>query len=396
MSKFFKICVVTGSRADYGLLRPVMEKITSSAVLQLQIIATGSHLATQFGMTYREIESDGFVLDKKIKILSKSDSSAGVAKSMAICLTGMVKAFKELEPDLILVLGDRSEIFAAAQASMLCNVPLAHIGGGDNACGTYDNIIRHCISKIAALHFVTHGDAGRRILQMGENPDHIYCVGSTCVDNIKSAPLFSRMELQNILKIRFSKYIYVVTFHPLTMGISGGEMELHNLLKELSLKLKCGNITLIFTKANADNGGRAVNLVLEHFVKSRENVYLFDSLGSKAYLSLVSVASLVIGNSSSGIYEAPYLGTPTVDIGKRQLLRKAPISVFRCDGSIEQIRNSIADAEKFLFQNVPMVYGDGNASSRIVKALERSCGLEGLSEKIFFDANHASLYKESF
>jgi UDP-N-acetylglucosamine 2-epimerase (non-hydrolysing)/GDP/UDP-N,N'-diacetylbacillosamine 2-epimerase (hydrolysing) len=362
-----------------------MEKISKSYELQLQIIATGSHLSTEFGSTFREIEDDGFVIDRKIEILSKSDSAIGVANSMSLCLMGMANAFEELRPNIVLVLGDRSEILATVQAAMLCRIPAAHMCGGDVASGTYDNIIRHCITKIASLHFVTHKDAHKRVIQLGEDPERVFCFGSTCIDNIKALSLLATEDLESELGIKFRGTIFVVTFHPLTMGDNRGDLELHHLLDVVEQKLKQDELTVIFTKANADNGGRAVNAILGEFVRDHQNTFLFDSLGAKRYLSLVKQASLVIGNSSSGIYEAPYLGTATVDIGERQALRKAPHSVFRCVGSKDSIAEAISNAISFNFKNVEMVYGSGNASEEIVKVLRTARQFKDLSVKKFVD-----------
>lgn len=385
-----KVCVVTGSRSDYGLLRPVMEEISKSLDLELQIIATGAHLSSKFGFTFREIEADGFLVDRKIEILSRSDSAVGVANAMSLCLIGMANAFEELKPDIILVLGDRYEILATAQAAMLCRIPLAHMCGGDVASGTYDNIIRHCITKISALHFTTHDEALKRVIQLGEDPDRVFCFGSTCVDNIKSLSLLNKDFLRSELNVNLQDKLYVVTYHPLTMGESGGVEELHNLLDALAEELVSDNLTVVFTKANADNGGREINNILENFVNKTKNTFIFESLGARMYLSLVKEADLVIGNSSSGIYEAPYLMTVTVDIGERQHQRKAPKSVFRCVGTKDSISNAISEALKFEFQIPEMIYGSGDTSRRIVEVLRTARDETTLSAKRFVDVNFNS------
>jgi UDP-N-acetylglucosamine 2-epimerase (non-hydrolysing) len=385
MNENYRICVVTGSRADYGLLRPVMKKISDSADFQLQIIVTGSHLCNQFGSTFHEIEDDGFVIDRKIEIISASDSTVGVANSMSLCLIGMANAFDELKPDLLLVLGDRSEILATVQTAMLFRIPVAHMSGGDVALGTYDNIIRHCITKISSIHFVTHNEALKRVIQLGENPERVYCFGSTCVDNIKSLLFFERDILEIELGIKFKKKVFVVTFHPLTMGDNSGTDELENLLDVIQLQLKDDELTVIFTKANSDNGARKVNEILKNFVLENENTFIFDSLGARRYLSLVKQANLIIGNSSSGIYEAPYLNTATVDIGQRQALRKAPCSVFRCIGTKGSISDAITSALNFNFDNIDMIYGSGDTSEKTVDVLRLAKEDKNLSVKKFFD-----------
>ena len=385
MSKKFNVCVVTGSRADYGLIRPVMEKILKSVNLQLQIIVTGSHLSKRFGSTYHEIEGDGFVIDRKVEILLSVDSALAVASSMNNCLLGMVNSFEEIKPDLILVLGDRTEILATAQAAMLCQIPVAHMCGGDIASGTYDNIIRHCITKISSLHFVTHSEALQRVIQLGENPKKVFCFGSTCVDNVNSLVLFDKRVLEVNLNTTLKEQIFVVTFHPLTMALSNGICDLNNALEVIKRKLRSNNLTVIFTKANADNGGDEITAILEKFVAENQNTKLFDSLGATTYLSLVKHASLVIGNSSSGIYEAPYLGTATVDVGERQMLRKAPNSVFRCIGTRESIEDSISQAVVYDFTNLELIYGKGKTSDQIVEVLEIEIEDKNLSVKKFFD-----------
>ncbi|MDH3978071.1 MAG: UDP-N-acetylglucosamine 2-epimerase [Gammaproteobacteria bacterium] len=380
-----KICVITGSRAEYGLLQPVMRKIKNSEIFDLQVIATGSHLEKEFGYTYREIESDSFLIDRKIEIHANSSSDVAVANSMSLCLIGVASALKELSPDLAIVLGDRYEILAAAQAAMVCHIPIAHIGGGDVAVGTYDNIIRHCITKLASIHFVTHQDAFNRVLQLGENPNYIYNVGSTCVENARSASLLTKKALEDQLEISLGRNIAVVTFHPLTMSVDDGADELEALLGSIDLICKEPDSTVVFTKANADQGGHEVNLRLEGFVKDRPNCHLFDSLGYRRYLSLVKLAKVVVGNSSSGIYEAPYLMTPTVDVGQRQMGRKAPASVFRADGSKGSIENALKLAFSFSFDNTEMIYGDGSSSQLIFDALSSVKEFSPLIEKEFFD-----------
>ena len=385
MSEKFSICVATGTRAEYGLLRPVMKKIAESDDLDLQIITTGSHLSKEYGDTYQEIEQDGFEISRKIETLSSSNSHLGIAHSMSLCLNGVVQALDDLMPDLVLVLGDRYEMFSVAQAAMLSRIPIAHVCGGDVAFGTYDNIIRHCITKMASLHFVTHDKAYRRVIQLGEDSEKVYCVGSTCVDNINTLNLLDRESLARSLGISFRKDIFVVTFHPLTMGESTGRPELYALLSVIDNRLSRKDVTIVFTKANADEGGRVVNNVIDDFVDHRSDAYLFDSLGARKYLSLVKQASLVIGNSSSGIYEAPYVGTPTVDIGERQRFRHSPISVFRCDGSQASISDAIDKALYFDVSDVPMVYGDGQASDKIVKVLRDARNFQNLAVKKFVD-----------
>lgn len=380
-----KICVITGSRAEYGLLYWLMKGIQDDIELQLQVVVTGMHLSPEFGLTYKVIEADGFTIDAKVETLLSSDTQVGVAKSIGLGITGLADALVHLAPNMVVVLGDRFEILAAAQAAMVLQIPLAHLAGGDNGMGTYDNIIRHCITKMASLHFVTHEDARRRVIQLGECPERVFCFGATSVDNIIKMPLLPREILERELGIRLKELIFLVTFHPLTMDDLSAEVQLQALLNVLSDLQNTNNYSVIFTKSNADNGGRTLNHILEEYVKRNSNCHLFDSLGQTRYLSMMKHASVVIGNSSSGIYEAPYMKTPTVDIGNRQRGRAAPISVIRCEADELSIREAIFAALNFEFNDTAMIYGDGNTSNKILGKLKELIDSPGLTIKEFFD-----------
>lgn len=380
-----KICIVTGSRAEYGLLYWLMKGIKSDTDLQLQIIATGMHVSPEFGLTYKLIEADGFTIDSKVEMLLSSDTAVGVAKSIGLGVASFAETLERLAPNMVVVLGDRFEIFAAAQAAMVLQIPLVHLAGGDNGLGTYDNIIRHCITKIACLHFVTHEDANRRVIQLGELPSRVFCFGATSVENIVKMPLLPMDILARELGVTFQEVIFLVTFHPLTMDEFSAEIQLQALLNALDCFLHEKNCSVIFTKSNADNGGRVLNHILEEYVKRNLNCHLFDSLGQTRYLSMMKHASVVIGNSSSGIYEAPYLQTPTVDIGSRQRGRAAPTSVIRCEADEMSIREAILTALAFNFNDVAMIYGDGNTSRKILGKIKELIDLPGLTIKEFFD-----------
>lgn len=385
MNSSKKICVVTGTRADYGLLLPLIRKISEDSLFELQIVATGSHLSPQFGLTYKEIETDGFTINSKVEILTRSDSAVGVLSSMALGLVGISSALSELKPDLIVALGDRYELMVTAQVALMMQIPLAHLSGGDTGSGTYDNTIRHCVTKIASLHFVTHEDARQRVLQLGEREDRVFCLGSTCVENIKNTPLLSREELEESLGVTLQEKLFLVTHHPLTMGDESSEDELRELLNAIQTYLDKGNVSVVFTKANADNGGQAINQILEEFSSSQQNAFLFDSLGRVRYLSAVKHAAVVIGNSSSGIYEAPYLNTPTVDIGLRQSGRAAPTSVIRSAAISNDICRAVDRALIENFDGVQMIYGDGNTSGQILAKIKEMIGVSNLSAKEFVD-----------
>lgn len=380
-----RICAITSSRADYGLLSPVMRKILTTNEYELQVIATGTHLVNSFGYTLREIESDGFRIDRSVEIFPGGDSVQEIGRSMSLCLRGVVSALQDLSPDLVILLGDRFEIFAAAQSAMLCHIPIAHIGGGDTGLGTYDNIIRHCITKIAALHFVTHKEAHNRVLQLGENPAHVFNVGSTCVENIRKLALLDRFELAKFLGVALKDNIYVVTYHPLTMTDADWRNEFVGLLAFLKTLASRPDTSVVITKSNADEGGSEVNRAFEIFVNETPSASLFDSLGHLNYLSIVRQARAVIGNSSSGLYEAPYLGTPTIDVGLRQKGRMAPESVIRSDGSPISLDDALHKAENLLMQRVPMVFGDGTTSDQIIAILRDFGDFKRLKVKNFHD-----------
>jgi UDP-hydrolysing UDP-N-acetyl-D-glucosamine 2-epimerase len=380
-----KICVITGSRAEYGLLYWLMKGIQNDIELQLQVVVTGMHLSPEFGLTYKVIEADGFAIDAKVEVLLSSDTPVGAAKSIGLGVVSLAEAMERLAPNIVVLLGDRFEIFAAAQAAMVLQIPVAHLAGGDNGLGTYDNIIRHCITKMASLHFVTHEDSRRRVIQLGEHPGRVFCFGATSVENIVRMPLLPKDALERELGIAVKDVIFLVTFHPLTMDELSAEVQLQSLLNALDGFLREKNCSVIFTKSNADNGGRVLNHMLKEYVTRNSNCHLFDSMGQTRYLSMMKHASVVIGNSSSGIYEAPYLQTPTVDIGSRQRGRAAPTSVIRCEADEISIREAILAAFAFEFHDVPMIYGDGNTSNKIVEKIKEHIDFPGLTIKEFFD-----------
>ena len=380
-----RICVITGSRAEYGLLYPLMKEMRSDPDLVLQVVATGMHLAPEFGLTYRDIEADGLLIDAKVENLVSSDTALGVTKSIGLGIIGLAEALVRLAPHMVVVLGDRFEILAAAQATMILQIPLVHLGGGDGGSGTYDNIIRHCITKIASLHFVTHEKARRRVVQLGENPARVFCYGATSVDTITQVQLLSRAALEESLGIELKPRFLLVAFHPLTMDEASGKDQLCALLNSLDLFRREWSCSVVITKANADNGGRSINAMLAQYVAQRSHCHLFDSLGHVRYLSMMKHAAVVVGNSSSGIYEAPYLRTPTVDIGSRQRSREAPASVIRAEADEGAIHAAITHALTLSFDGVEMIYGAGDASHRILRKMKEFIDTPGLATKTFFD-----------
>jgi len=380
-----KICVVTGSRADYGLLKLVMKGIKVEPNLALQIIATGMHLSPTFGLTYKEIESDGFVIDYMVESLLLSDTPADIAQATAKSMMGCAKAFGELEPDLVLILGDRFEILAAATAAVLARIPIAHIHGGEVTVGAYDEAFRHSITKMANIHFVATEEYRRRVIQLGENPSSVHFVGGLGVDAIRHLNFLSKDEVEQTLGIKFSSKSLLVTFHPSTLEELTPLEQVNELLAAL---IERSEIMLIFTMPNADTGGLEIMEQINKFVKERSNAYSFKSLGQQQYLSCMAQVDGILGNSSSGILEAPSLKVGSINIGTRQLGRVQSESVINCAINKEHIKSSIDKLYSREFQlvldNCTSPYGEGGASNKIIKML-REYKLDGISRKVFYD-----------
>ena len=376
------IAVVTGSRADYGLLYPVMKAIQKDDDLKLKVLVTGMHLAPEFGSTYSIVEQDGFVIDAKIENLLCSDTPVGVTKSLGLGLIGFADALQRLKPDMLLVLGDRFEIFAAVQTALLARIPVAHIAGGDRTEGAYDEAIRHSISKMAHLHFTTNFQAAQRLRQLGENPEHIFNTGSPALDQLNQLKLLGKSELENELGIKFHKRNLLITFHPTTLDIDNTG-QLQQLLTALD---RLGDSTaLIFTKSNADNSGRQFGGMIDEYVAPRPHATAFTSLGQLRYYSLMAHMDAVVGNSSSGLYEAPSLHIPTVNIGDRQRGRLQAPSVINCRPIADEIEQAISEAYGLDCSEVTNPYGDGHSTERIISVLKKPMDLESLVKKRFFD-----------
>ncbi|MGY8817454.1 MAG: UDP-N-acetylglucosamine 2-epimerase, partial [Pseudomonadales bacterium] len=337
-----KICVITGTRAEYGLLRWVMQGLKDDSDLTLQIVVTGMHLSPEFGLTYREIEQDGFKVDHKVEMLVSSDTSVGIAKSMGLGMIGFADTLNKLKPDLILVLGDRFEIFAAVSAALVACIPIAHLHGGESTQGAFDEAFRHSITKMSHLHFVAAEEYRQRVIQLGEQPDRVFLVGGLGIDNIKRLKLLEREELEESLGIEFGQKNLLVTFHPATLELSNAKEQMDELLAAL-IELK--NTKLIFTYPNADTEGRALIDLINQFVKQNSNAHSFSSLGQLRYLSCVSLVDGVIGNSSSSLLEAPSFKKGSINIGDRQKGRIKADSVIDCAPN----KNSISEAINQLY-----------------------------------------------
>lgn len=380
-----KICVVSGTRAEYGLLRWVMEGIRETPGLELQTIATGMHLSPEFGLTYREIEKDGFLIDRKVEMLLSSDSPTGLAKSMGLGLIGLGEALQQLKPDLMLVLGDRFEIFSAAAAALVARIPVAHLHGGEASEGAFDDAMRHAITKMAHLHFVAAEEYRKRVIQLGEQPERVFLVGGLGVDNIKKLNLLDRPALEASLGFRLGSKNLLITFHPVTLENATSTRQMAELLAALE---QVEDTHLIFTMANADTDGRELFGMVEQFVAGHANTRAYTSLGQLRYLSCIRHVDGVVGNSSSGLAEAPSFGKGTINIGDRQRGRLKAESVIDCVPERQAIAAAIRRLYMPEFQatlkTVRNPYGDGGASEKVVRVV-RDYPLESILKKSFHD-----------
>lgn len=380
-----KICVITGTRSEYGLLRWVMQGIEDDPELTLQVICTGMHLSPEFGLTYREIENDGFQIDRKIEMLTSSDTSVGIGKSIGLGLIGFADSLNELQPDLVVVLGDRFEIFAAVVASLVACIPVAHLSGGETTEGAFDEAIRHSITKMSHLHFVAAEQYLKRVIQLGEQPERVFLVGGLGVDSINRLKLYGREELESLLDFNLGQKSLLITFHPVTLEVSTAAHQMAELLTALA---GLDDTQLIFTMPNADTGGRNLIKMVENFVEQKTNARAYTSLGQLLYLSCVKFVDGVVGNSSSGLTEVPSFKKGTINIGDRQRGRLQATSVINC----EPTRHSIADALDRLYSShfianlsqVRSPYGEGGASDRIIYIVKHYA-IEGVTKKIFYD-----------
>ncbi|RYE25176.1 MAG: UDP-N-acetylglucosamine 2-epimerase (hydrolyzing) [Sphingobacteriales bacterium] len=369
-----KVCVVTATRSEYGLLKPLIDKIQQSEGMQLLTLITGAHLSPEFGLTYKRIEEDGIKIDAKVDMLLSADTSNAIVKSMGLGMIGYADALTNLAPDLLVILGDRYEMLAVASAALIFGIPIVHIHGGEITEGAYDDAIRHAISKMSALHFASTEDYRQRIIQMGENPDNVYNVGAIGLDNIVDTKLLSRTELEAALGIKFKEYNYQVSFYPETLGEQTPEQQFAEVLDAIS---KQKDSLFIFSKSNADTDGRVINRMVEDFVnKHPDNAVCFTSLGSLRFLSLVKECNAIVGNSSSGILEAPSLHTATINIGDRQKGRIQAASVINVNAKSDEISQSfdlIRTAEfKKKIAEVVNPYGQGGTSQKIYNVLAKT------------------------
>lgn len=364
-----KICVVTGTRADYGLLKPLLAELRDDPAASLQTVVTGMHLAPEFGLTYRQVEGDGFLIDARVESQLASDTGVGAAKSLGLGVIGMADALARLAPDILVLLGDRYETFAAAQAALLLRLPVAHIAGGDTTEGAFDEALRHAITKMAALHFVTNEAARKRVIQLGEDPARVYNFGSPGLDTLRLLEPATRGALEAELGLKLRAKTLLVTYHPVTLEAESASGYAALLEVLAGLEPEFG---FVFTGANADPEGRALRELTTAFVAQfPERARHFPSLGAR-YLQLMRHANVVVGNSSSGLYEAPSFGVPTVNIGDRQRGRPKADSVFDAAPDAASVRRALSAALARGVQPTLNPYGDGHAAPKIKAVLTRA------------------------
>ena len=380
-----KICVVTGTRAEYGLLYWLLKEIEADKELQLQVIVTGMHLSPEFGLTYKEIEKE-FTINKKIEMLLSSDTSVGISKSMGLAQISFAESYDELKPDIVIVLGDRYEIFSATSAAMIARIPIAHIHGGEKTEGAFDESIRHSITKMSHLHFTAIEEYKNRVIQLGEHPSRVFNVGGMGIENIKRLKLLSKDEFEKSIEFKLNIKNILVTFHPVTLENSTAKEQFQQLLDAID-KLEDTNI--IFTKANSDTDGRVINQMIDEYVtKNSHKSIVFTSLGQLRYLSALQYVDAVVGNSSSGLAEAPSFKIGTINIGDRQKGRIKASSVIDCEPNKDSILNSFEKLYSKEFQETLKTtinpYGNGCASKKIVEIL-KNVDLENILKKSFYD-----------
>ncbi len=371
----YKIAVVTGTRAEYGLLYLLMREIQQDPELELQIIATGMHLSPEFGLTYQLIEADGFHIDTKVEMLMSSDSTIGVAKSVGLGVISFADVFARMQPDIIILLGDRFESLAVAQVALIQKIPLAHIHGGELSEGAIDDAIRHTITKMSHLHFVAAESYRRRVIQLGENPQHVHNVGAPGLERITRMKLLNKNELEKNINIRLSQCNFLVTYHPATLAVEKNLQTLHAIFEALD---QFPQATIIFTRANADEMGRLINSEIDKYVSQHKNrVFVFTTLGDLNYLSLIQFVEVVIGNSSSGIIEVPYFRKPTINIGYRQNKRLRASSIIDIDGSdatmvVKAINRALSNEFKAILHKTISPYYQDKTANKIKNIIKQT------------------------
>lgn len=381
-----KICVITGTRAEYGLLSRLMLAIKEDKGLELQVVATNMHLSPEFGLTYKEIEKDGFVINKKVEMLLSADTPSSIVKSIGLGMIGFSDAYQDLLPDIIVVLGDRYEMLGAVASALFFKIPVVHISGGDVTEGAYDDAIRHSISKMSHLHFTSTEEYRKRVIQLGEQPGNVYNVGSIGLDNIKHTQLLSKDEFEKSIDFSLREKNLLVTFHPVTLDKQSAAIQFGHLLKVLD---ELSDVNIIFTKPNSDTDGRTIIRMIDEYVdEHRERSVAFTSLGYLRYLSALQYMDAIVGNSSSGITEVSSFGIPTVNIGNRQKGRLRAKSVIDCTAEEEDIRQAIQKAFSPEFKEFTKTISNPYEKTGTVDEIMRvikTVSLDSLIQKKFYD-----------
>lgn len=385
-----KICVVTATRAEYGLLKCLLEDIQSDSVLELQVISTGSHLSPEFGLTNQQILDDGFVVNKTVEILLSSDTPVGVSKSMGLAQISFSEAFDELKPDIVVVLGDRYELIPIVSAANIARIPVAHLSGGELTEGAIDELIRHAITKLSQLHFTAMDEYSTRVIQMGELPDRVFTVGEVGLDNLLRMQLMSKDEFENSISCKLKERNLLFTYHPeTTQDIAEVERDFREILSALDT---LDHTLVIFTKANADVGGRLINKMIDEYVaENTKKAVAFTSLGQLRYLSALQYMDAIVGNSSSGIVEAPSFKLATINIGNRQKGRVRASSTIDVSANKAELTSKLTEiyTPEFIasLKQVVNPYGRGNSSEKVVQTL-KTVELSGLKTKQFYDVKY--------
>lgn len=379
-----KICIASATRAEWYLLKNLCHEIQNDKDLSLQIIATGAHLSPEFGLTYKEIEKE-FKITKKIPILLANDDKISLCKSMSLAFSTFSDAFEDLKPDMVVILGDRYEMLSVASVCLLMHIPLVHLCGGELTLGAIDDSIRHSISKMSHLHFVSHEIYKKRLLQLGEEEKRVFNIGSLASTIIKNMNFLNKKDLEKALEMKLDKELYLITYHPLTLNVKNTQKEIKTLLKKLDT-LK--NASLIFTKANADENGLLINEILQNYCqKNSHKAKLFDNLGSQKYLSLMKIAKTMIGNSSSGISESPFFKTPCINIGDRQKGRLRTQNIIDCEiNDLDQAFEKLESKEfKQILKNFKNPYDNDKNPNKFIKTCLKNVNLDTILHKNFID-----------
>jgi GDP/UDP-N,N'-diacetylbacillosamine 2-epimerase (hydrolysing) len=381
-----KICVITGTRAEYGLLYWIMKEIEATENLQLQIVVTGMHLSPEFGLTYKQIEEDGFSIDDKVEMLLSSDTPAGISKSMGVAMIGFADCLEKLQPDILVVLGDRFELLSAVSTALVARIPVAHLHGGEQTQGAFDEAIRHAITKMSHLHFTSTEQYRKRVVQLGEHPGTVFNVGATGIDNINKLKLLTRSEFEESIQFDLAQKNLLITFHPVTLENASAAEQFGELLAALQL---LEDTHLIFTMPNADTHGRVIMQMIHEFVQgTNQAAVAFQSLGQLRYLSAMQFVDGVIGNSSSGIIEVPSFRIGTINLGDRQKGRIRAESIIDCEPERKSVTQAIYRLYSREFQEslktVVNPHGDGGAAVKIVKELS-AADLNEITKKEFYD-----------